>query len=61
MGVPSATHQTMQIPVGDVVLDADVGLTETRRGVVIFAHGSGSGRHSPRIRLVADELNGAGR
>src|SRR4051812_15071937 len=30
------------------------------RGVVLFAHGSGSGRHSPRNRYVADELNRAG-
>jgi putative phosphoribosyl transferase len=33
---------------------------ETRRGAVLFAHGSGSGRHSPRNRYVADELNRAG-
>jgi dienelactone hydrolase len=30
------------------------------RGIVLFAHGSGSSRHSPRNRLVADELNDAG-
>ena len=28
-------------------------------GLVIFAHGTGSGRHSPRNRAVATELNGA--
>jgi len=30
------------------------------RGVVVFAHGSGSGRHSPRNRFVADTLTAAG-
>jgi putative phosphoribosyl transferase len=30
------------------------------RGVVVFAHGSGSSRHSPRNRFVADQLNDAG-
>jgi dienelactone hydrolase len=30
------------------------------RGVVVFAHGSGSSRHSPRNRFVAEQLNDAG-
>ncbi|MBV2156357.1 phosphoribosyltransferase family protein [Kitasatospora sp. SUK 42] len=30
------------------------------RGIVVFAHGSGSGRHSPRNRYVAEHLNRAG-
>jgi hypothetical protein len=29
-------------------------------GIVVFAHGSGSSRHSPRNRHVADLLTGAG-
>lgn len=33
---------------------------EVLRGMVVFAHGSGSSRHSPRNRLVASTLNGAG-
>ena len=33
---------------------------EESSGIVVFAHGSGSGRHSPRNRLVADRLNGSG-
>jgi putative phosphoribosyl transferase len=60
MSPPSGTHQSLQIPVGGVVLDADVGMPETPRGAVLFAHGSGSGRRSPRNRFVADELNRAG-
>jgi pimeloyl-ACP methyl ester carboxylesterase len=50
----------MRIPVAGVVLDADVVIPEAARGVVIFAHGSGSGRHSPRNRYVAGELQRAG-
>jgi putative phosphoribosyl transferase len=60
MGVPSATHQNVQIPTAGVVLEADLAVPETRHGAVLFAHGSGSGRHSPRNRYVADELNRAG-
>ena len=30
------------------------------RGIVVFAHGSGSSRHSPRNRYVASVLNGSG-
>jgi dienelactone hydrolase len=60
MSAPSGTHQSLRIPVAGVVLDADLGLPETPLGAVLFAHGSGSGRHSPRNRYVADELNRAG-
>jgi dienelactone hydrolase len=60
MSTPSGTHQSLRIPVAGVVLDADLGMPETPRGAVLFAHGSGSGRRSPRNRFVADELNRAG-
>jgi len=53
-------HQSLQTPAAGVVLEADVGLPESPRGAVLFAHGSGSGRHSPRNRYVADQLNRAG-
>ncbi len=39
---------TVRIPVGRVMLDGDLGVPENARGVVLFAHGSGSSRHSPR-------------
>ncbi len=48
------------IPVGDVVLEGHLHLPEPARGVVLFAHGSGSSRHSPRNRFVADVLYDAG-
>jgi dienelactone hydrolase len=61
MSAPSASHQSLQIPAAGVVLEADLGVPrESARGAVLFAHGSGSGRHSPRNRYVADELNRAG-
>src|SRR3989440_6416263 len=50
----------MRIPVAGVVLDADVVIPEAARGLVVFAHGSGSGRHSPRNRYVATELQRSG-
>ena len=42
---------------GEVTLDADVVVPDGARGVVLFAHGSGSSRHSPRNRMVADRLH----
>lgn len=56
----TVVHQSMQIPAAGVVLEADVVVPESARGVVLFAHGSGSGRFSPRNRYVAGELNSAG-
>jgi pimeloyl-ACP methyl ester carboxylesterase len=52
--------QALRIGVAGVVLDADVAVPEQSRGVVVFAHGSGSSRHSPRNRYVAEELQSAG-
>jgi pimeloyl-ACP methyl ester carboxylesterase len=56
----SAMEQSLTIRVGDVALEADVVVPEGTRGVVLFAHGSGSGRHSPRNRFVAGRLQDAG-
>jgi putative phosphoribosyl transferase len=50
----------VRVPVGREWLDADLGLPAARRGVVVFAHGSGSGRHSPRNRFVARTLEERG-
>src|SRR5947208_11038695 len=57
MNIPT---QTLTIVVSDVTLEADVAVAEPAVGVVLFAHGSGSGRHSPRNRYVAEELQRAG-
>jgi pimeloyl-ACP methyl ester carboxylesterase len=50
----------LRIPVQGATLEADVVVPESARGVVLFAHGSGSGRHSPRNRSVAEEIQRAG-
>jgi dienelactone hydrolase len=50
----------VSIPVGGVALAADLTLPPSAKAVVVFAHGSGSGRHSPRNRLVASALADAG-
>jgi putative phosphoribosyl transferase len=48
------------IPLGSIQLAADISLPDRAKGLVLFAHGSGSGRHSPRNRHVASVLNGGG-
>jgi putative phosphoribosyl transferase len=55
-----AVHQSVRIAAGGVTLEADVAVPGSASGVVLFAHGSGSGRHSPRNRYVAGELQRAG-
>lgn len=45
---------------GEIVLGGVLTVPEGSQGVVLFAHGSGSGRHSPRNRLVADALTAQG-
>jgi dienelactone hydrolase len=52
--------RAVQVPAATVMLEGDLGLPERARGVVLFAHGSGSGRLSPRNRYVARMLNEAG-
>jgi len=49
----------IQIRVGQVALEGNLSLPEWAGGVVLFAHGSGSSRHSPRNRHVARMLNRA--
>jgi pimeloyl-ACP methyl ester carboxylesterase len=55
-----AIEQTVEIPTIGVTLEADMTMPAPARGVVLFAHGSGSSRHSPRNRYVAGELQGSG-
>jgi len=44
----------------DVLLEGDLAVPERASGIVLFAHGSGSGRHSPRNRAVAQTLRSGG-
>lgn len=53
-------ESAVSVAAGAVTLDGTLGLPPDARGVVLFAHGSGSGRHSPRNRHVARVLQEAG-
>lgn len=57
---PAISSHDPSIRVGDLRLQADVAVPEHARGLVIFAHGSGSSRRSPRNLQVAGVLNEAG-
>jgi putative phosphoribosyl transferase len=57
---PAARDADVQMRVGPVTLSGHLTLPEKAEDVVIFAHGSGSSRHSPRNRFVAGVLNRAG-
>ena len=49
----------VRISAARLQLDGSLGIPEHARGLVLFAHGSGSSRHSPRNRRVADTLQRA--
>ncbi len=55
-----AEERLVRIPAGQVELEGNLRLPDGARGVVLFAHGSGSSRHSPRNRFVARALGDAG-
>lgn len=55
-----SNEQPIQIRIGSIVLSGDLNIPDDAQGVVLFAHGSGSGRHSPRNRHVAKVLQKAG-
>lgn len=53
-------EQMVGIPADGEVLEGDLALPARRAGLVLFAHGSGSSRHSPRNRYVAGVLQQQG-
>jgi putative phosphoribosyl transferase len=55
-----ATVEDVWIDAAEVRLAGRLGLPDAAQGVVVFAHGSGSSRHSPRNRSVAGVLEEAG-
>src|ERR1700724_1758280 len=55
----SVEEQLVQVPAGSVTLEGNLTLPEESRAIGLFAHGSGSSRHSPRNRYVARVLNEA--
>lgn len=56
---PVAGSREVTVPVGAVALAGTLTLPDRARGIVLFAHGSGSSRFSPRNRFVAGELHAA--
>ena len=57
---PRARDDEIEIDAGGVRLAGHLTVPDRATGVVVFAHGSGSSRHSPRNRLVAELLNASG-
>lgn len=55
----AARHRHMRVPVPGGALGGDLAVPEAARGVVLFAHGSGSSRLSPRNQWVARQLEAA--
>jgi dienelactone hydrolase len=53
-------ERLVRVALGGLTLEGNLNLPEDARGVVLFAHGSGSSRYSPRNRYVAEMLNDAG-
>src|SRR6185437_6107281 len=56
----TATARAVTITAEGAPLAGDLSIPTDARGIVVFAHGSGSSRHSPRNRFVADTLRAGG-
>lgn len=56
----ATSEHIVTIPAGAVSLGGSLAVPESARGVVLFVHGSGSSRHSPRNRYVAGVLRASG-
>ena len=52
--------KAVRIPINGRVLHGDLAIPDLARGIILFAHGSGSSRFSPRNRYVATQLQSAG-
>ena len=53
-------QEALKIELGNITLEGNLTLPSLPKGLVCFAHGSGSGRFSPRNQFVAVELNTRG-
>jgi putative phosphoribosyl transferase len=56
----NVNSRLIYIPVGRAEIQGDLHIPYESTSIVVFAHGSGSSRHSPRNKYVADVLNDAG-
>lgn len=54
------TFKAVKIPAQDATLAGDLSVPSNPKGIILFAHGSGSSRKSPRNQYVAKALNGLG-
>jgi len=54
------TKEVVAIPLEKETLEGNLAIPHGAKGIVLFAHGSGSGRFSPRNQYVAKVLNEAG-
>lgn len=54
------SEKLVSVTAGTVTLQGNLAIPAGSRGMILFAHGSGSSRHSPRNRYVADIFNKAG-
>lgn len=52
-----AVEEKVDIKIGDISLEGNLNIPEDAKGLVIFSHGAGSSRLSPRNRRVAEQLN----
>jgi len=59
-GVPGGEGHLVRIQAGPATLEGNLTVPEDASGIVLFAHGSGSSRHSPRNRYVAEQLQHTG-
>jgi len=57
---PRATRRVVEVPSGPARLPGMLDVPADSVGIVIFAHGSGSSRHAPRNRVLANVLREAG-
>jgi putative phosphoribosyl transferase len=57
---PQLRDEEVRVTAGLVEVAGHLTIPEQPTGIVVFAHGSGSSRHSPRNRYVAEVLNKAG-
>lgn len=57
---PRSSKNAVKIPVGNIELDGDLIIPENPLNLVIFSHGSGSSRLSPRNNMVAEVLQKRG-
>jgi putative phosphoribosyl transferase len=57
---PPVRDDDVTLAAGNVSLEGHLTVPEAARGITLFVHGSGSSRHSPRNRYVAEVLNAAG-